>query len=186
MDGRLVVEPGQKTSVELHDSADHRLRRQGVTLSALGTFACDFPLPAGMPEGGYSIVASDDAGHHRTALFEIEAPPVESERLEIVLPRKVYYRGETIEGTVRAILPEDRRLVGAKWSIASAASRQPLPRPTPAAKPVFPSPPASLSNTAMLPMTAVPAQGLAAVRRHDCYSRLLDRPFDRSAGFRRG
>ncbi len=110
----FVLEAGKKLSVELRDSADRRLRRQSVVLSVLGTFSCDFPLPEEMPEGTYHVVVNDDAGHHRTAQFEIVRPPVETARLEIDLPRKVYYRGETIEGTFRAVLPQDRRLADAK------------------------------------------------------------------------
>ena len=113
-DDRMVTEAGKKLSVELHDQADRRLRRQNVTLSALGTFFCDFPLPAGMPEGSYAIVVSDDAGHHRTAQFEIGPPPAETARLTIDLPRSVYYRGQTIEGVFRVVLPHDRPLADAK------------------------------------------------------------------------
>ena len=111
---RLVIEPGKKLSVEMCDSTDRRLRRKSVTLSALGTFACDFPLPAGMPDGNYSVVVSDDAGHHRTAQFEIASPREEEARLVIDMPRHVYYRGETVEGTFRVLLPQDRLLSGAK------------------------------------------------------------------------
>jgi uncharacterized protein YfaS (alpha-2-macroglobulin family)/tetratricopeptide (TPR) repeat protein len=111
---RLVLEPGKKLSVELLDFSDRRLRRQSVTLSALGTFACDFPLPVGMPEGKYSAVVSDEAGHHRTAEFEIASPPEEGARLVVDVPRHVYYRGETIEGAFRVVLPQDRPLSNAK------------------------------------------------------------------------
>ena len=112
--GQLVIEPGKKLSVEMFDSADRRLRRKSVTLSALGTFACDFPLPAGMPDGNYSVVVSDEVGHHRTAQFEIALPVEEVGRLAIDLPRHVYYRGEPVEGTFRVLLPQDRPLSNAK------------------------------------------------------------------------
>ena len=52
---RFAIEPGKKLTVEVLGDADRRLRRREVTLSAAGTFSCDFLLPAEMPEGTYKV-----------------------------------------------------------------------------------------------------------------------------------
>ncbi len=94
--------------------SDRRLRRNEVALSAGGTFASDFFLPAEMPEGSYKIRVIDQAGHRQTTDFHVVAAADEHLRLLLDLPRSVYYRGETIEGSLRAVLPQDLPLAGVK------------------------------------------------------------------------
>ena len=113
---RFTIEPGKKLTVEVLGDADRRLRRREVTLSAAGTFSWDFLLPAEMPEGAYKVLVHDQSGHHQATDFQIGRPQEETLRLVLDLPKPVYYRGETIEGTLRAVLPQDRPLVGVKVS----------------------------------------------------------------------
>ena len=110
----FMIEPGKKLTIEVLGDADRRLRRREVTLSAAGTFSCDFLLPAEMPEGAYKILVHDQAGHRQAVDFQIGRPEEETLRLVLDLPKTVYYRGETIEGTLRAVLPQDRPLAGVK------------------------------------------------------------------------
>ncbi|MGO9111411.1 MAG: MG2 domain-containing protein [Thermoguttaceae bacterium] len=112
---RFSIEPGKKLTVDVLDNADRRLlRRRDVTLSAMGTFAWDFLLPAEIPEGTYKVVVLDRAGHRQNVDFQIGRPQEDRLRLVLDLPRSVYYRGEVIEGSLRAVLPEDRPLAGVK------------------------------------------------------------------------
>ena len=111
---RFVVEPGKKLTVEVWGGEDRRLRRQEVALSAAGAFAFDFPLPAEMPEGAFQVLVSDQAGHRQSAAFQVGRPQAETPHLVLDVPKTVYYRGETIEGTVRGVLLQDRPLAGVK------------------------------------------------------------------------
>ena len=111
---RFVIEPGKKLTIDVLDNANRRLRRREVKLSAAGTFSFDFLLPEEMPEGAYKVLVHDQAGHRQVAGFQIGRPEEETLRLVLDLPKTVYYRGETIEGALRAVLPQDRPLVGVK------------------------------------------------------------------------
>ncbi len=111
---RFTIEPGKKLTLEVLGDFDRRLRRRDVTLSSAGTFAWDFLLPAEMPEDCYQVLVHDQAGHRETVDFQIDRPEEETLRLVLDLPKSVYYRGEIIEGTLRAVLPQDRPLAGVK------------------------------------------------------------------------
>ncbi len=82
----------------------------------MGTFTWDFLLPAEMPDGTYKVLVHDQAGHRQAVAFQIARPEEETLHLVLDLPKSVYYRGETIEGTLRAVLPQDRSLAGVKVS----------------------------------------------------------------------
>ncbi|MGA2253929.1 MAG: tetratricopeptide repeat protein, partial [Thermoguttaceae bacterium] len=110
----FVIEPGKKLTVEVLGDADRRLRRREVTLSGMGTFSWDFFLPAEMPEGAYKVVAYDQAGHRQATNFQIGRPEEETLHLVLDLPKTVYYRGEIVEGSLHAVLPQDRPLAGVK------------------------------------------------------------------------
>ena len=111
---RFVIAAGKKLTIEVLGDADRRLRRQEVTLSAMGTFSWDFLLPEEMPQGTYKICVHDQSGHRQTVDFRIGRPQEDTLRLVLDLPKTVYYRGEIIEGTLRAVLPQDRPLAGVK------------------------------------------------------------------------
>jgi hypothetical protein len=112
--GGYVIEEGKRLTIDVLGDANRRLRRQEVSLSSVGTFHWDFPLPAGMPNGNYKIVVHDQAGHSQLAVFEIDQPEEEDLRLILDLPKTAYNRNDTIVGTLRAVLPQDRPLIGVK------------------------------------------------------------------------
>lgn len=105
----MTIEPGKKLTVEFQGDRDRRLRRREVMLSAGGTFSWDFSLPAEMPMGAYKVVVHDQAGHGDAVEFRIVRPEEESPRLVLDLPKTVYYRGETIEGTFLPYCPRTAR-----------------------------------------------------------------------------
>jgi hypothetical protein len=88
--------------LEVFDTRGRSVHRQEVKLGPLGTFAAELMLPASSPLGNYRIVASDDRGHSYQGALRVEQVRPELVRLVVDAPRKVYYRGETIEGVVRA------------------------------------------------------------------------------------
>ena len=88
--------------LEVFDTRGRAVHRQEVKLGPLGTFAAELVLPASSPLGNYRIVARDDRGHSYQGALRVEQVRPELVRLAVDAPRKVYYRGETIEGVVRA------------------------------------------------------------------------------------
>ena len=81
------IEPGKKLTVEVLGDGDRRLRRQEVTLSAAGTFAFDFLLPAEMPEGAYKVLVHDQAGHRQAVDFQDRPAGRRPLRLVLDLPK---------------------------------------------------------------------------------------------------
>ena len=65
---------------------------------SMPTSCCRRPVPRGL----YRVSVHDDAGRNSPAAFQVKEYHLEPLRLTIDTPRKVYYRGEEIEGVVRA------------------------------------------------------------------------------------
>ena len=62
----------------------------------------NFVLPAASPQGQYRVLVHDDAGQNYQGGFLVREYRLEPVRLVVDTPRRVYYRGEPIEGTIRA------------------------------------------------------------------------------------
>ncbi len=87
------------------DVLDHRKRpiwQDKVTLGGFGTFHCSFPLPVAAGQGNYRVRISRTDGKSYQGEFVVRSSLVEPVQLTIDVPRTVYYRGEVIEGKVRA------------------------------------------------------------------------------------
>ena len=97
-----AVENGKKFTVEVFDSRNRLVGRQQVTLDDFGSFHANFLLPATSPQGQYRVLVHDDVGQNYQGTFQVHEYRLDPVRLVVDTPRRVYYRGEQIEGTIRA------------------------------------------------------------------------------------
>ena len=97
-----VVKKDAKYALEVFDSRNRPVRQAEIVLGAFGTFADAFTLPVTSPQGAYRIVVRSSAGQSHQGTFRVLEHRQELVRLAIDAPQRVYYRGETIEGTIRA------------------------------------------------------------------------------------
>ena len=99
---KYVVDEGGKYTLQVFDVRNRMLREREIVLSRFGTFDDRFILPATAPQGEYRLLlrdAEDRSFQGSFTVVEYKSQPI---RLVVDSPRRVYYRGETIEGTIRA------------------------------------------------------------------------------------
>lgn len=99
-DDAYVVDKGKKYTLEVLDPRDRVLRQDEVVLGDFGTFCVGFPLPPASPQGTYRVRVWDKARDYQ-GTFEVHEYHLEPVTLAIDVPRRVYCRGEEIEGTIR-------------------------------------------------------------------------------------
>ena len=75
--------------------------QEHIELSAFGSFAADFTLSAAAPLGEYRLVLTYGKQSY-TGTFVVEEYKLEQVKLSIETEREVYFRGETITGTITA------------------------------------------------------------------------------------
>lgn len=97
----FLAEPGKSFDLEVRDERDRLLRSEKITINSFGTFHARFRLPAEAAPGNYRILVSDET-HHYNGAFRVLNYQLEPVHLVVDTPHKVYYRGETITGTIRA------------------------------------------------------------------------------------
>ncbi len=102
IDDAYTVEKGKKFTLDVHNSRNRLLSRETVKLGRFGTFHAYVVLPPTSSQGLYRVSVHDDAGQNYTGTFQVNEYHLEPLRLTIDTPRNVYYRGEEIEGVVRA------------------------------------------------------------------------------------
>jgi hypothetical protein len=102
LDDKYVAEEGRKCTLQVFDVRDRMLREQQVVLSRFGAFHDRFVLPAESPQGEYRLLVRDEENRTCRGAFVVHQYKPEPIRLVVDCPRRVYYRGETIEGTIRA------------------------------------------------------------------------------------
>ena len=98
-----TVSAGKKYTLEVFDSRNRQLRKQEITLSDFGGFHTHLLLPTTSPPGSYRVIVRDEKTNKSFqgsfTVHEYQTQPV---RLVIDVDRKVFYRGEEIEGTITA------------------------------------------------------------------------------------
>ncbi|HUT13143.1 MAG TPA: alpha-2-macroglobulin family protein [Thermoguttaceae bacterium] len=97
-----LIEEGKAYTLEVFDGRSRLVRQEEVTLNAFGTFHAHFVLPTTSPQGEYRVLVRDEEGHSYQGSFQVHQYQLEPVRLVIDVPRNVYYRGEEIEGTIKA------------------------------------------------------------------------------------
>ncbi len=92
--------------VSIADPQGRMLSEQTVKLSRFGTFDASLVLPTAATAGTYTIAAHQERKGgtplHFTGVFEVGAFALEKIRLALAFPRRVYFRGETVEATLKA------------------------------------------------------------------------------------
>jgi uncharacterized protein YfaS (alpha-2-macroglobulin family)/outer membrane protein assembly factor BamD (BamD/ComL family) len=111
-DDRYVVVPKKKYRFETFDTRNRLIHSAEVVTGDFGTFHTFFSLPAVATPGQYRIQATDLDGRTFQGNFSVENYELEPVRLSIDLPRKVYFRGEEITGTIKAEYYYGTPLVG--------------------------------------------------------------------------
>ncbi len=101
-DDKYVADEGRKCTLHVFDVRDRLLRQQEVVLSRFGAFHDSFVLPDTSPHGQCRLLVQDEENRTYTGQFLVHEYKPELVRLVVDCPRRVYYRGETIEGTIRA------------------------------------------------------------------------------------
>ena len=97
-----LIQEGKRYQLDVFDSRNRSVWHQEVTLGPFGTFHTHLLLPPASPRGTYRIVVQNKAGKSFSGTFRVLEYKLEPIRLVVDTPRRVYYRGETIEGTIRA------------------------------------------------------------------------------------
>lgn len=99
---QFVIDKGKKYSLEVFDSRSRIVRQEDVTLNEFGSFHGHFPLPQTSVSGTYRVQISDEDGHSFQGSFTVHEYQLEPVQLSVDSPRRVYYRGEEIEGKIVA------------------------------------------------------------------------------------
>lgn len=110
--GQYVIEKDKTYGLAVCDGRGRMVHRQDVKLGPLGSFDAQFTLPTTSPQGAYRVLVQDEAGHSYSGEFQVLHLAEEFIRLEVDAPRRVYYRGEEIEGTIQASYYHGDPLVG--------------------------------------------------------------------------
>jgi len=101
-----AVPENAEFKVSFTDPQGRMLSEQTVKLSKFGTFDAVLALPVAAPVGQYAIAARQERKGQDplqfTGSFEVRQFKLEKIRLAMEFPRRVYFRGETVEGTVKA------------------------------------------------------------------------------------
>lgn len=97
---RYTFKPGEKFQLDVYDGRGRIVHSRKVALSKFGTVADHFELPSSTPEGIGRIVLHQPGGTQSyETTFRVHQYQLQSVQLEIDVPKQVYFRGETIQGT---------------------------------------------------------------------------------------
>ncbi|MCH7685793.1 MAG: tetratricopeptide repeat protein, partial [Planctomycetes bacterium] len=92
---------GEKYKLDVYDARGRIVYAKEVALNKFGTFADNFILPETAPQGDYRVHLYQPGGKQSyEAGFQVREYKLEPIQLSVDLEKKVYYRGETIEGKI--------------------------------------------------------------------------------------
>jgi uncharacterized protein YfaS (alpha-2-macroglobulin family)/tetratricopeptide (TPR) repeat protein len=98
----FVIDKDKAYTVQVFDARNRPIRQEKIKLDAFGSFHVHFVLPPDSPQGQYRVLVHDNAAQNFQGTFLVHEYQLEPIRLVVDTPRRVYYRGEPIEGTIRA------------------------------------------------------------------------------------
>ncbi len=101
-DDTYTVAVGKKYQVDVYDSRNRLVRDGSIQLNDFGSFHTHFLLTSAASQGEYRVLVHDEDRENYQGTFSVHDYKLEPVRLEIETPRAVYYRGEEIEGVIRA------------------------------------------------------------------------------------
>ena len=97
----LIAPEGHAFTLHVIDPENRILRQIDVVLDRFGCFHDQFLLPQEAGPGDYRLVLTDPANRTFQGGFRVEVFHIEPVQITVDVPRRVYYRGEKIEGTIR-------------------------------------------------------------------------------------
>ncbi|GIW86820.1 MAG: hypothetical protein KatS3mg108_1144 [Isosphaeraceae bacterium] len=118
VNGQYDPRAGSEYRLEVFDPRGRTIVSDTVKLSEFGTFATSIVVEAAAPLGTYRVRLFEPGKSEFGGSFEVQAYQLQKADLAIELPRTVYYRGETIEGTVRAHYQYGTPLAGRTITVA--------------------------------------------------------------------
>ncbi|HEV3022339.1 MAG TPA: MG2 domain-containing protein, partial [Pirellulales bacterium] len=120
---QFAIQAGKKYHLEIFDGRNRLIRQDEVALGDFGSFHAHFVLPASSTPGGYRIQVRDDDGHAYQGEFAVHEYQLEPVKLAVDTARKVYYRGEEIEGKITARFYYGAPLAGREVRYSLAGGR---------------------------------------------------------------
>ena len=102
VDDAYTIEENKEYTLEVFDGRNRLVRQQDVKLGKFGSFHAYLVLPPTSPQGEYRVLVRDRDQKTYQGTFQVHEYQLEPVRLVVDTPRRVYYRGEEIEGTLRA------------------------------------------------------------------------------------
>jgi alpha-2-macroglobulin len=118
-----AIDKGKAYTIEVFDSRNRLVHQQEITLNEFGSFHDHFVLPPTSPQGPYRVQVRDRDQKTYQGAFLVHEYQLEPIRLVIDTPRTVYYRGEVIEGMIRAEYYYGAPLAGAELRYRLADDR---------------------------------------------------------------
>ena len=181
-----TVEKDKKYTLDVFDTRNRLLWQETVKLGEFGSFHAYFALPATSPQGQYRVLVHDDAGQNYQGGFLVREYRLEPMRLMVDTPRHVYYRGEEIEGTIRAAYYYGAPLAGREIRYQLADDRQHTATTDAKGEVHFKLPTREFSETQLLTLqVALPERNLqSAVNFMLSAARVFHRREHRAAGLR--
>ena len=127
-DDAYVIDKDKEYTVEVFDARNRPVRQEKIKLDAFGSFHAHFVLPPNSPQGQYRVLVHDNGTQNFQGTFLVHEYQLEPIRLVVdtgapVSGRRVYYRGEPIEGTIRAEFYYGAPLVGREVRYQLAGDR---------------------------------------------------------------
>ncbi len=101
-DDAYVIDKDKEYTIEVFDARNRPIRQEKVKLDAFGSFHAHFVLPPNSPQGDYRVLVHDNGTQNFQGTFLVHEYQIEPIRLVVDTARRIYYRGEPIEGTIRA------------------------------------------------------------------------------------
>ncbi len=117
-----IVDKGKKFTVEVFDVRNRQIWQEEIKLNEYGSLHTNFVLPQTSPAGAYRIQVRDD-DHNYQGQFLVHEYQLEPVRLTVESERKVLYRGEELEGTIKASFYYGAPLVGREVTYQLAGGR---------------------------------------------------------------
>ncbi|MCR4414076.1 MAG: MG2 domain-containing protein, partial [Thermoguttaceae bacterium] len=156
-----TIEKDKVWNLDVFESRNRLVHQEKVKLGQFGTFHAHFALPTTSPQGQYRFVVREESGRSFTGTFLVHEYALEPVRLAVDTPRRVYYRGEEIEGTIRAAFYYGAPLAGREIRYQLADDRAHVATTDANGEVRFKLPTREFSETQVLPLViALPERNL--------------------------
>ncbi|MHB1035874.1 MAG: tetratricopeptide repeat protein [Pirellulales bacterium] len=107
-----TIQKGKKYTLEVFDPRNRLVRQDKAELSEFGSFHANFVLPTTSPQGQYRVQVRDEDRRSYQGSFIVHEYQLEPVRIVVDTARKVFYRGEEIEGKIAVSFYYGAPLVG--------------------------------------------------------------------------